>query len=418
MARRGFFAELQHQTRVAAREADRRERTAAREHNAAVRLAEQARKASERAWQHAANAAAATRKQLEKEAKEAHIAAMEADVEERNTQLAEIYDDIESLLASTLDVDDYVDLNDLRRTAEHPRFDRPDLESPIPPPVPIPEPREPAYKEPDPPKGLFWRKKKHAKAVADAEIVHARAHAAWQAKVASVAAQRQAAAEEHAKAELDRLATLEQERRRYEEECVARDTEVAAHNARIDTLIANLGYGTVDAVEEYVSIVLSNSVYPEHFQVTHDFTFDPSTAELKLRVLVPPPSTLPEVKAYKYTRSSDEITSTALSQKACRDRYTSAVHQVALRSLHEVFEADRRGLIKTVSLEVGTETTSPATGKATYIPFVAVAAARSVFGEFDLSAVVPSATLGHLGAAVSKDPYSLVAAEVTGVRRS
>ena len=74
---------------------------------------------------------------------------------------------------------------------------------------------------------------------------------------------------------------------------------------------------------------------------------------------MPSPDTLPpsDTKSYKYTRSSDEITKSTLSQKARKDRYSGAVYQVALRSLHEVFEADRRGIIKTVSLEVGTYTT-------------------------------------------------------------
>ncbi|HSH58432.1 MAG TPA: hypothetical protein VK988_02100 [Acidimicrobiales bacterium] len=85
-----------------------------------------------------------------------------------------------------------------------------------------------------------------------------------------------------------------------------------------------------------------------------------------------------------------------------KQRYTRAVHQVALRSIHEVFEADRRGLIKTVSLEVGTNTTDRATGRAVYVPFVAAAAERDAFLAFDLAAVVPAATLEHLGAAVSK----------------
>ena len=80
--------------------------------------------------------------------------------------------------------------------------------------------------------------------------------------------------------------------------------------------------------------------------MTHEFEFDPSTAELRLRVSVPPPSEVPTVKGYKYKKSADEITSTSLSQKECRERYASAVHQVALRSFHEVFESDRRGLIK------------------------------------------------------------------------
>jgi restriction system protein len=110
--------------------------------------------------------------------------------------------------------------------------------------------------------------------------------------------------------------------------------------------------------------------------------------------------------------------STTLSQKECRDRYNGAIHQVALRSFHEVFESDRRGLIETISMEVGTNTVDPATGQQTYVPFIIAAAERETFLAFELSAVVPALTLARLGAAVSKNPYSLVAAERSGVRRS
>ena len=105
----------------------------------------------------------------------------------------------------------------------------------------------------------------------------------------------------------------------------------------------------------------------------------------------------PHDKAYKYAKAADEITETALPQKATKDRYAGAVNQVALRSLHEVFEADRRGLIQSIALQVGTETIDPATGVETYVPFVAVGADRATFTGFDLAAVVPAATLAHLG---------------------
>lgn len=418
MARRGFLAELQHQARVAQREKERQQTAAVREHEAALGRAEQARKAGERAAAQAGRAAEGDRKLLEREAKAAHVAAMEADVEERNAGLAEIYDEIDGLLAATLGVDDYVDLDTLRRTVEHPPFDRVDLEVSTPSPVEIPEPIEPVFTLPEPPKGLFGKRKKLAEVVAAAEAAHGEAHAAWQAEMDSLPTRRQAAAAEYDRVEQGRISALAQERARYEKERAAREAEVADHNAAIDTLIANLGYGAVDAVQEYVSIVLSNSVYPDRFEVGHDFTFDPTTAELRLRTLVPGPSKLPSIKAYKYTKSSDEITTTALSQKACRDRYADAIYQVALRSLHEVFEADRRGLIKTISLEVGTETIDPATGNNAYVPFVAVAAERQLFIDFDLSAVIPAATLDRLGAAVSKNPYGLIAADTSGVRRS
>ena len=92
------------------------------------------------------------------------------------------------------------------------------------------------------------------------------------------------------------------------------------------------------------------------------------------------------------------------------------VHQVALRSLHEVFESDRRGMIKTISLEVGSETIEPATGQQKFILFVATGAEREEFLSFNLSAVDPAATLSLLGASISKNPFGLVATSSTGVR--
>jgi restriction system protein len=418
MARRGFFAELQHQSQVQARERQRAQAAAERQHAAAVREAERALKASERANAQAARASEAERKRLEKEAKEAHQASMQATVDERNAGLEATYEEIDSLLAATLEVDDYVDLEALRQQAEHPPFDKAELETPIPPPAPIPDPPEPQYIAPPPPSGLFGKKKKHEEAIAAAQAQHAQAQAAWQAQMASIPGQRQAVADEHANAEELRVQQLEAERARYASECAAREAEVAEQNEALDALIASLGYGTTEAVEEYISIVLSNSVYPEEFPVRHDFTFDPTTAELSLRCLIPGPDKVQSTKAYKFVKASDEITETVLSQKAVKDRYAGAVNQIALRSLHEVFEADRRSLIQSIALQVGTETIDPATGVETYVPFVAVGADRDTFMAFDLSAVVPAATLTHLGAAVSKNPHGLVPADLAGIRKA
>lgn len=419
MARRGLLAELLHQSQVAAREQERGQRAAVREHNAAVRRAEQAKRAAEKARVQLDRATAAERNRLEKEAREAHIADMEAETEERNCKLIEVYAEIDSLLTTTLAVDDYVDLEKLRVVAQHPPFARCDLEVPIPEPGPIPVPPQPVFVAPDPLKGLAWLfgRGRHAEAVAKAREAYERSHAQWRAEIEQIPKLRQVALEAHARAESERVAALRAARARYAEECAIREAEAAERNKQLDKLIANLGYGTLEAVQEYISIVLWKSVYPDHFPVTHEFEFEPSSAELKLRILVPGPDRIPTLKAYKYTKSADEISVTSLSQKACRERYASAVHQVALRSLHEVFESDRRGLISTISLEVGTKTVDPATGQETYLPFVVVSAERESFLKFNLSAVIPALTLERLGAAVSKNPYGLVAAETSGVRR-
>lgn len=420
MGRRGFFAELHYRAKKAENERYRAATAAQRARLLTEREAEKGRKADERAAAQLARATATERKRLEKEALKAHQASMEAEAERRNAELAVINDDLDSLLVATLDVDDYVDLESLRVTPTHPPFHRLDLEQPIPPLTPIPDPAEPVFSPPPPPGGILGliAKGRHAKAVERARADHERAVSDWRSAMAEAARMRVAVAEQHSAAERARIEALEGERARYQAQCAAREAEVEERNKALDQLIANLGYGVADAVQEYVSIVLSNSVYPDHFPVTHDFEFAPGTAELRLRVLVPPPDVLPSEKAFKYTKSSDEIVSTPLSQKALRDRYSDAVLKVALRSLHEIFEADRRGIIKTISMEVGTDTIDPATGLRGFIPFVATGAEREQFLTFDLSQVVPAATLAHLGAAVSKNPIDLVAADTSGIRTS
>jgi restriction system protein len=53
------------------------------------------------------------------------------------------------------------------------------------------------------------------------------------------------------------------------------------------------------------------------------------------------------------------------------------------------------------------------------VPLVVVAADRETFNKFDLSNVVPKATLEHLGAALSKSPFDLTPADTSlGVRES
>ncbi len=421
MARGGFFAGLQRAARIAARENERRARQSARDHVALTRRVEQTRKAESRARTQLAKSDAADRKLREREAQEAHVEARLAEVEERNQQLAELYEDIDTLLEATLSRDDHVDLNTLRVVVTHPPFDRMDLEAPTPEPAPILDPPEPVLSLPEAPGGLLsslFGKNKHAEAVHDARLTHERALTEWEARCRRADERRQTAKHQHAEAEEKRATLLEQERARFAKECTQREADAAVRNRELDELIANLGYGTADAVQEYVSIVLSNSVYPEQFPVTHEFEFDQAAAELRLRVLVPGPSDVSDIKTHKYSKASDEITSTTLSQKECRERFASAVHQVALRSFHEVFESDRRGLIQTISIEVGANTVDPATGARIYVPFVIAAAERQAFLAFDLSAVVPALTLGHLGAAISKNPFGLVSAERAGVRRA
>jgi len=282
-------------------------------------------------------------------------------------------------------------------------------------------PPQPTYEEPPAPKGLsgaFGGKKRHAEAIVQAQATHQQAQREWHEKASKLHAAHVERLAEREKQEADRLVKLAEAEAAYQAECAQRETDATARNEELTKFINDLAFDVAYAIEDYVGIVLSNSVYPDAFAIEHDHSFDLATRELTLKVDIPEPTSLPTVKEHRYMKAKDEITSTQLPAKVQKDRYTSAVHQVALRSLHEVFEADRAGKIHSIALTVGVNRVAPATGKPEYVPLVIVASDRDTFNSFDLANVVPLATLNHLGAAVSKSPFDLTPADTSrGVRQ-
>jgi restriction system protein len=416
--KRGFFAELQYQSQQAEKRRRQQAVAAYRAQQAAYKAAERSRLASERASAAAAKASAREKGQLEKEAARLYAESQMAEAGSRNAELTQVYEEIDGILAATLGVDDFIDLESLKvKAVKHPSFTPGQLGIPTQAMPRLVYPPEPIYQEPPPPGGLFGAKKKHAELIARAQAEHERVHNEWSENKTAMHNAHVAESRRREEAERRRLERLLAAEAQYKIECQKREAEATARNQALDKLISNLAFDVESAIHEYVGIVLSNSVYPDAFPVSHDHEFDLSNRELRLTVTVPPPTDVPAVKEYKYVKAKDEITAAMLPLKAQRDRYAGAVHQVAVRSLHEIFEADRGGKIHSIALTLSTEAVSPATGLSETFPLVIVAADRETFRRFDLTNIVPRATLDHLGAAVSKSPFDLTPADTShGVR--
>ncbi|HYO19807.1 MAG TPA: hypothetical protein VES02_14210 [Dermatophilaceae bacterium] len=420
MARRGFFAEITYQAQQAEKQRRQQAAGAYRAQAAAEREAERAYKAAERAQAAAGRASAAEQKAAQKHAADLHVQSRTAEVASMNADLANTYGEIDGLLAWTLEVDDYVDLQSLKvDTVTHPPFDPGELARPVPAMAELVYPEQPVLQEPPAPKGLsaLGGKKRHEEAVARAKHEHEQAYAEWHARATAMHADYVAEQARRAQAEQDRLVKLAAAEARYQDECAQREADAEASNQQLTEFINGLAFDVESAIQDYVGVVLSNSAYPDSFPVSYDHHFDLATRELTLAVSVPDPSQIPAVKEYKYVKAKDEITATALPAKDQKARYAGAVWQVAVRTLHEVFEADRAAKIRSISLTVGTGHISPATGLPETVPLVVVAADREAFLAFDLANVQPQATLTHLGAALSKSPFDLTPADTSrGVR--
>ncbi|MBF6325904.1 hypothetical protein [Nocardia cyriacigeorgica] len=420
MARRkGLLAELQRQHRLAQQRQARQQRAAIRAHDMAVREAQRFERDQQRASAAAARAADAERARAEQAAKLAHIAAREAQAEADNAQLAVIYDDLDNLLATTLATDDWVDLEALREPVGDLGFESPELLTPTPTPLYHALPVHPEFVPPPAPNGItaaLGGNRRHAAQVAEAHHRYNALVQHWQQALAQTIAANARLRDAWRDRESARLFALADARRLHEQSVSLRQQQVRASNNHLDELIAGLQARRADAMDEYVGIVLANSIYPEAFEVSYEHCFDSSEGELQITVLAPHPDMFPTTKAFRYHKARDEVVATKLPAAEVKRRYAAAVAQTALRTAHEVFEADREEIIESIALTVAVDTVDRATGHDARVDLVRLATDRADFLPIDLARIEPLATLAHLNAAVSKNPYGLVPLTNHGVR--
>lgn len=327
------------------------------------------------------------------------------DLDELNRALADELAALDGMLAATLAVDDFFDLTTLKQVAEHPPFESVHSR-PVPPPEALTVGPEPVYVPPVA-RGLFGRKKRLERETAIAQESWELAHSAWSHEVAALPGRQHAQMMEHAAAEADRVVRLAADEDVYRQQCVQREEAAARANAEVAALAEGLERGEEKAVLEYLHLVFGAAGYPALCASEYGLVYDSVSRELRVDLRVPPPARIPGMRSFKYVRSSGQVQAVAQTQKERRDRYSSLLHQAALRLLHEVFESDRGGVIASVSLAVGAEYIHTGTGQKQFAPLLAVGVRREDFLAIDLRHVEPLATLTHLGATVSKKPWDM-----------
>jgi restriction system protein len=403
---------MQRQAAIQARERQRAQAAFARQEAAAVREAERAHKASVRANEQAARADARAAAEAEKQRKQAYLLACQAQVAADNAVLTARVEELDGLLLATLGRDDHIDFQTLKKAAQHPAFQpgRDAQPSPAPQPVAIPPERDWRQFAPSEPSGLakaFGGRRRHDNEVAVARSRFEAAHGEWERQVRQLHAQGAAANAEHRRREQQRLRRLDQARDRYQQDCANRQHEIDEHNTEVDQFAAAFAAGSPPAVVEYFDMVLANSVYPDGFPQRHRVAYVPESSQLVVEHDLPTIDAIPTVREYRYVKARDETTSAPRPAKDIRGQYSSVVAQTALRTVHELFEADRRRLISTVVFNGIVHTTDPSTGRLISPCLVTLRTTRGTFEELGLAQVDPLACLAYLSAAVSKKPEEL-----------
>jgi restriction system protein len=255
---------------------------------------------------------------------------------------------------------------------------------------------EPASFLPDAPKGLGallpGSKRKHAERVRAAEEAF------------------EQASHEHQRRESKRRETLRAATEEYKKKLAEIDEATRRQHADVDELERKFTEGDPEAVIHYFSAVLSalSISLPNEPVEEPRVAFSPASKQLVIELELPRFDAIPEAREYRYVKTRDEITGAQMPATERKRLYASLIAQLALRTLHEAFQADDHDVIETTVLNGHVETVDKRTGQQIHPCLLTVRATKDQFSALSLGQVDPAECLKGLNASVSRSPAELI----------
>jgi restriction system protein len=325
---------------------------------------------------------------------------------ERTEEAQRTQEDLASILKHTLDVDDGIEWDLLKDRSEFslkaPVESRPSL-SALPP--------EPALKVPE----ITFMDRvlpgrvnaKHA--AVDEE--NDRARAAWQEDCDRIK-----------KENASRIAlagdTYAREKAEWDRQQHEFNSAQVAKNAAIDEAAAQYQVGAPEAITGYCDLVLSRSEYPDCVPKEWELDYNADTRTLVVDYSLLAPDAIPRTIEVKYLQSRDEIVEKSLTDSQAARLYDDVLYQIALRTIHELFEADAIDALVAFAFNGYVRSIDRATGNETNACVMSLHVAKDAFSKINLAQVEPKVCFKQLrGVGSSKLHSATPVPPVMTVRR-
>jgi restriction system protein len=161
------------------------------------------------------------------------------------------------------------------------------------------------------------------------------------------------------------------------------------HNDAVRAFRARYEQGSPEAVERYAQMSLEKSEYPEGVSGEPDVQFDSVTGILVINFWFPAPASVPNVVEHRYVASRREVKVVEMKKKDFDDFYDDVVHQIGLRTVHEVLAADIAARVDAVVFNGWVKGIDAKTGKDFTSCILSFQAQRKQFLDVDLARVSP-----------------------------
>ncbi len=335
-----------------------------------------------------------------KKSKANAIAEKKALADEQTIEAQRSLDTLDSILAYTLGIDDTIDWNSLKGPEKYPEESptRPSpLQKPVQPEIPPKPSRSDAkYRiEPTILGKLF--KSIDTKKKSEAEKVYMSDHEKWEINARAVYSEYESRLQEYERNSRDlennfllELKGWEDRRSSYAERWKVRSEYVNAKQYKYNQQIP-------EVVHDYCELVLNNSVYPDSFPQAFETCFDADCKLLVVDYQIPAPEDLPVLKEVKYVQTRDEFVQKEISQAQCNKNFSKVAFQIAVRTLHELFEADKSNALRSIVFNGYVATVDPGTGEDAEICVLSIEAEKQQFLAINLDKVDSGACFSSLG---------------------
>jgi restriction system protein len=220
---------------------------------------------------------------------------------------------------------------------------------------------------------------------------------------ASWESEKQRLAREYAEAK----AAYARDIKRWKTECTQFLEKQRVANVAVDNLCNAYAAGTPSAIVEYFDLVLSRSQYPDTFPQQFQLDYNPDTTVLVVDYSLPSPDQIPTVKEVRYVQSRAEFVNVPLTEAEKAALYDSLLYRIALRTLHELYEADMVKAASSVVFNGWVRSIDRTTGNEANACILSVQANKDEFMTINLREVDPKACFKKLKGIGSAALHSL-----------
>lgn len=172
--------------------------------------------------------------------------------------------------------------------------------------------------------------------------------------------------------------------------------EVNAHNQSVDQLRQQYMSCDSSTIELYVDLVLTRSTYPDFMPNNWTGAYLPDSRGFVIDFELPSLERFPTLQEVKFISTRSEFTEKHITEKNAAKVYDDFLYQVALRTIHELFESDVANAIDFVVFNGIVNSINKATGIEQSACIATVQVDKTTFSSLNLSAIEPKTCFKQL----------------------